>query len=189
MMTASKRALSVIALFALIAAAPAFATLIVPLSQEDLVTGADVVVQGRILETRSFWNQEHTVIFTDVRIQVEDPVLGHPSSVVTVRTVGGQVGKERLVFVGGPSFTVGERQLLFLHHHQDGSLRVVGARQGQFRIVNQGGIETAVSMLAEGPALVTPDGDETERPRAVPAAELKHQVRDLASRIGHPNAQ
>lgn len=178
---------SLLYLFLIAITVPALATTIVPFTQEDLITRADLVVQGRILDVRSFWNKEKTAILTEARVQVEDTLVGKSGPVIAVRTIGGQVGDVRIVFEGGPELKAGDRQLLFLKKHPDGALRVLGARQGQYRIrSNQQGVEMMIPMLEPGPALRTLEGEELARPQAMPASQLKNRIRETARRIGRP---
>lgn len=177
-------------LLLLTATAPVLATIMVPLTDEEAVSQADLIVQGRILDVRSFWNKERTAILTEARFQVEETLLGEPSRVVAVRTIGGQVGDVRIVFDAAPELKAGDRQLLFLKKHPDGAFRVVGARQRQYRIrMAPDGREMAVPLLEPGPTLETPEGDEVPRPKTLPVVQLKRQIRDTAYRIGRPIEQ
>lgn len=177
-------------LLLLTATTPVLATIMVPLTDEEAVSKADLIVQGRILDVRSFWNKERTAILTEARIQVEDTILGEPSRIVAVRTIGGQVGDVRIVFEGGPELKAGDRQLLFLKRHWDGAFRVLGARQRQYRIrTTRDGREMAVPLIEPGPALETPEGDEVPRPKTLPVAQLKRQLRETAHRVGRPIEQ
>lgn len=181
---------SIFYLFLIAMTAPAIATTMVALTQEDLIERADLVVQGRILDVRSFWNKEKTAILTEARVQVEDALVGKPGPVIAVRTIGGQVGDVRIVFEGGPELKAGDRQLLFLKRHPDGAMRVLGARQGQYRIrSNQQGIEMMIPLIETGPPLKTLEGEEVARPQAMPAAQLKNRIRETARRIGRPIEQ
>lgn len=173
-------------LFLIAMTAPAWGTTVLQLTEEDLVSRADLVVQGRVLEVRSFWNKEKTTIFSEARIQVEDAVVGKASPIVIVRTVGGQVGDVRIELAGGPELKAGDRQLIFLKRQGDGALRILGGRQGQYRIrSNAQGIEMVIPLAEGGSNLTTVGEGGTSRPQSIPAAQLKTRIRETARRVGH----
>ena len=180
-----KRALAV-CLFALIAAAavPASASIFVAMDQAELVAASQAVVVGRVLEVRSFWNDEATAILTEAVVQVDQTVAGEAPGIVTVRTFGGTVGSLRIEAHGFPTFTEGQRMLLFL----DGvgsTAEVVGYQQGQFRIVTRvsDGLDVAVPAVDGGATLVRMDGGRVERPRALPLSALVESIRATAGEL------
>lgn len=170
-------------------AGPAGASTFLALSQAELVEQAEAVVQGRIVEVQSFWNSEHTAILTEAVLEVEDTVVGSAPAYVNLRTFGGQVGNYRIVAHGFPTFQLGERMVLFLEPEADGAQRVLGYQQGQYRIRDERGIETAVPTFDTGARILRRDGSEAPAPRPMPLAQFKQQLRDTAGRVGRPAVQ
>ena len=56
-----------------LAAVPATASTFLAMSDVELVTGADAIVQGRIVSQRSLWDQTGRVIVTETVVRVQDP--------------------------------------------------------------------------------------------------------------------
>ena len=81
-------------------------------------------LEGTRDETRRF-------IHTNVTIAVERYVRGAGPSELRVRTPGGQVDGEAVLAHGAPSFTVGEKVLVFLTRWEDGVAKVAGYVQGK----------------------------------------------------------
>jgi hypothetical protein len=186
-----KRSWFGIAFLLLALALPARASTFLAMSQEELVEQADAVVTGRVVEVISYWNREGTVILTEAVIEVDDAVLGDAPSHVRVRAFGGQVGDQKIVAFGHPTFERGEKLLLFLEPRQDGFRKVLGYQQGQFRIrTGPDGREIAVPAWdEESSRIVKADGTPVRAPRALALADLELQIRETARRVARPEAQ
>jgi hypothetical protein len=173
------------ALVALVGAA-AQASTFLAMSREELVAGSAAVVDGRVTQVRSFWNAEHTAILTEALVRVDDVVVGDAPMFVKVRTFGGTVGRVRIEAAGFPTFTAGERQLLFLYREPaDGSVRVQGYQLGQYRIqTGAEGADVAIPMADAGMRLVRADRKSFALPRTERLEDLKTSVREDAERLG-----
>ena len=123
---------------------PANASIVQGLELEELVAHADRIVLGRVLFSESF-QHPNGQLGTWHRISVEREIRGHApdEQEVMVETLGGQVGDIAMRVEGEPSFTVGERVLVFI---RDGgpytAFRPVGMGQGVMRVRTEQGIET-----------------------------------------------
>lgn len=173
----------------LLSALPATAATFVAMTEEELVSQSDAIVQGRVIEVRSFWNEGRTAILTDSQIQIEDEVHGSAPSVLTIRTIGGRVGKFWLEANGEPQFQKGGRYLVYLKEAEDGTYRVLGYRLGQFRIRrNQEGLDVALPMAEAGVRFVEGKGQGKVaiRTRALLVDQLKNQIRETAGRVRRP---
>lgn len=178
------RSLSLLALV-LALAAPATASTFLDMSQREMLQQSGAVIQGEVLEVRSFWNDERTVILTEAMVEVREEIAGKAdSTVVRVRTVGGVVGGYKIEAAGFPTFARGDRVVLFLDRGEQGVYEVVGYRLGQYRVTqNRDGVALAVPTLEHGVRLLTADGREARRPQTVELDELKSQIRNEARRI------
>jgi hypothetical protein len=184
-----KRCLWVFLCAALALGATASASTFLEMSPEELVEQAHAVVQGRVIETASFWNRQGTVIMTEAVIEVEDTVLGRDRSHVRVVTFGGTVGDYRVVAEGFPTFEKGQRLLVFLEparQGEDGAHRVLGYRQGEFEIrQDKQGREIAVaSWEGDTVRVLKKDGSEAQAPRAMALGEFKSWIRETAAKRG-----
>lgn len=172
-------------------ALPAGASTFLAMSQEELVERAAAVVTGRVVEVASFWNDKGTSIVTEAVIEVDEAILGDAPSHVRVRTLGGQVGDQKIVAIGSPTFERGEKLLLFLAPPQDGFHQVLGYLQGELRIrTGPGGREMAVpTWEADTVRVIAKDGTPARVPRAVPLDDLKQQIRETAGRVVRQQAR
>ncbi|WP_205501425.1 IPT/TIG domain-containing protein [Rufibacter psychrotolerans] len=73
--------------------------LLVPLSLEERVDSADLVVEGKVIKQRSFWDDQHKNIYTAHTVEVYKVFKGSPAAnTVEIITEGGQVGLDIHVY-------------------------------------------------------------------------------------------
>jgi len=131
-------------LMTLLMAGPADASIVQGLELEELVAHADRIVLGRVLFSESF-ERPNGQFGTWHRISVEREIRGRApdEQEVMVETLGGQIGDLGMRVEGEPSFTLGERVIVFIH---DGgpytAFRPVGMGQGVMRVRTEQGVET-----------------------------------------------
>lgn len=167
-----------------LAALPAAASTFVHVPTRELIAQADALIEGRVVDLDSFWTESGRLIATEAVIEIDDTLLGTLSGNVTVRTFGGRVGDITVEAHGFPRFELGERVLLFLTTDEDGSLRVLGYQQGQFRVVTRrDGVTLAVPQVDEGARFLTIDGKLGAAPRSLEIGYFKQQVRKVAADV------
>ena len=126
--------LAAVALVAtLVAALPAAATVVVPVAEADLVAQSSAVVLGRVTAIES--HADRGRIYTNVTLSIDETLKGDSVPSLTVRLLGGQVGDYAAWIEGSPEFRRGERVLVFVTAHRDGTARVAHFYQGKFSIV------------------------------------------------------
>jgi hypothetical protein len=139
----------------LLVTSPADGSIVEGLELKELVRHADRIVLGRVLFSESFQRPDGQ-FGTWHRIGVEREIRGHApdEQEVIIETMGGQIGDLAMRVEGEPSFTVGERVLVFI---RDGgpytAFRPVGMGQGVMRVRREQGVET-VTQNREGLMLV-----------------------------------
>lgn len=176
-----KRLLALVAVVAL-AALPLSASTFIAMDETELVASSRAVVHGKILDVRSYWNEDRTAIVSEARVLVEDLIAGDAPNVVVVKTFGGQVGDYAILAHGFPTFEAGADVLLFLA--PDGEdFRVNGYRLGQYRIRDTAKGRLAVPTLEEGVRLFTRDGRQAPRPRAESLEVMKERIRARGERL------
>ena len=126
-----------------LAARPAEASVVQALGLDDLVEEADRILLGRVVFSESF-QRSNGMIGTWHRIEVERNVRGGSADdgEVIIETLGGQLGDIAMRVEGEPSFSVGERVIVF--GREAGSLqalRPIGMGQGVMRVRVEEGIE------------------------------------------------
>jgi len=110
----------------------AFATIMVPLSMDDLAGNSDIIVQGIVTGRHVFAQGDR--IFTEYTIRVSDVLKGAPGGEVKVVQPGGELGRKGLYVAGVARFAPAEEVILFLGKDINGSRDVVGWAQGKFQV-------------------------------------------------------
>jgi len=145
-MTARRRRLTsglAAAVFAALPWVPANAAAVGPAGLAELVARAERIVVSEVVDVRSELRQtrDGQLPFSLVTLRVVRTLKGTPSVQLLIEVPGGEIAKsgntrpgERLKIVGMPSFTVGDRDVLFLASR--GALSpLVGLGRGRYRAV------------------------------------------------------
>lgn len=119
---------------AVVAPRPLHATQIEHRALPALASDAELVVEGRVVAQRSFWNSARTRILTETEVAVDRAHKGRGPSTVTVVQMGGVVDGMRMTVQGAVSWRLDEEVLLFLEPSLPGRHRLAGFSQGKFRI-------------------------------------------------------
>lgn len=120
--------------FLCVLASSASATQIEFRSLPSLAEDSQLVVQGQVSKVRSFWNEAHTRILTEVEITTLSSHKGAAPTSVRVLQVGGVVDGVRMTVHGAPSWPLGQDVLLFLEPSTPGNFRLSGFTQGRFEL-------------------------------------------------------
>ena len=164
-------------------ASPATGSIVQGLELQELVAHADRIVLGRVLFSESFRRSDGQ-IGTWHRIEVEREIRGRApdEQEVIVETLGGQLGDIAMRVEGEPSFTVGERVLVFV---RDGgpytAFRPVGMGQGVMRVHMEEGVET-VTQNREGLMLMRRNAQGYLK-RSLGALPQKERLDTLLSKL------
>lgn len=97
-----------------LAAVPASATTLVRQGLDQLTAENEMIVHGRVLDIRSYWNADHSFILTDVRVRPSQVMKGAAAGDVTFTVMGGQVDDLTTVIIGGAGLAPGSEYVLFL---------------------------------------------------------------------------
>src|SRR6185503_1396555 len=132
----SRSLLVIVLLLALLPlATPAAAGIVIPMDDDDLIRGADVIVLGRIARIESHRDQLGP-IHTYITVSLEEILKGDlRGREVTIREIGGTVGDRSYWAFANPEFVVGEAVLLFMDQRADGTLRTYHFYLGKFTVV------------------------------------------------------
>lgn len=116
-------------------ACTAQATMVKPMSVEELTSEASAIVEGQAIETWTSWNAVHSRIYTYTRVRVSKTLKGAQADTVVVKQLGGSAGGYTQHVSGVRAMQTGEDALLFLRPSEahDGTMVVVGLMQGHFR--------------------------------------------------------
>lgn len=162
----------------------ASATIVLPLSLEEMTERADLVVEAVVEGSEAKWNTRKDRISTLTTLVVRSALVadGDAPSVVVVRTLGGEVGDVGMRVAGTARFAPGERVLVFLRHSKSGQnyFTVVGMSQGKFRLVETADGVQAVPGI-EGLAFLERDGSVQHA--SPPEAMAWDSLRDRILRV------
>ncbi|HEV2852690.1 MAG TPA: hypothetical protein VHC97_07795 [Thermoanaerobaculia bacterium] len=159
---------------------PAGASTFIALSHHELVSQSDAVIQGRVLKVSSYWGQGGRIIVSEALVQVEETIRGNAPAVVKVRTFGGTVGGYTVEAHGFPRFAANDHVVLFLQNANE-TAEVTGYRQGQWRIVQDKGVQMAVPTV-EGGTLIGRDGRPVAAAKALRLDTFKNMIRSEVER-------
>jgi len=162
----------ILVIFFLIATS-CYATTVQRLGLEELVKKANTIVVGRVTNSRTYWNSNRKLIFTNYTIQVDESIKGQPGGSIEVTTIGGKIGDVELHVSGMPTFQNGENAVVFIEQSA-GYQTVLGLGQGKFTVTN-GEVTNSVGDLS------FPDGRPGTATR-MPLQTFKNQIRNILSR-------
>ncbi|MGH2689497.1 MAG: hypothetical protein ACRDKW_11900, partial [Actinomycetota bacterium] len=135
-----------------------FASVVVPIPDDDLIDGADAVVVGHVSRITSHEDTSGD-ISTYVTLGIDEVLKGALwGSEITIREAGGGVGDRHAWVSANPEFEVGEPVLVFMDQRQDGTLRTYHLYLGKFTVVTDpaSGDRVAVRTVPAGVTVVPP---------------------------------
>ena len=165
----------------------AFATTVRPATVEQLAQGSSHIVIARAGDSYAAWDAAHTAIYTYTTFTVMKSLKGWlPSSAITVKQFGGQVGNMVSRRIGVRQFTVGEELVLFLYPspNADGTLLITGLMQGRFSVRGAGGAATVSNGMPQ-PSPAAPlyeAGAPVAQPYRMSLDTLEQRVRNAAGK-------
>jgi hypothetical protein len=124
----------VVALVVALGGAAVSATVLAPITFDELVHESQQIVHGTVVDRRAEWLPGRRGIETLVSVRVMDRLKGAGGEIVTFRVPGGRMGRYRSVFVGAPEFADGDEVILFLTARIPALPTIVGLTQGLFRV-------------------------------------------------------
>jgi hypothetical protein len=170
-----------------LAAIPAGATTLIRQGLDKLTAENEAVVYGRVLDIHSYWNAEHTMIMTDVRVRASQVLKGDRAARdITFTLMGGTVGDITTLIIGGPELVPGSDYILFLNrerlHGETTVLTVRDLVQGAFELGDLGAGRRVYSQALNHALL--PDAEGLSEPpggtSGLTLDEMLTQVRQFA---------
>lgn len=142
-------ALSAIVIGASFCCAQVDGAVVQPLSIDQMSVQADRIALGTVLDVRSRWNADRTLITSTVTLQPTAMLKGGARAIETIEMVGGTIDGLTLRRTDTPIFEPGDGLVLFMTSDN----RIVGSYQGAFftdgRLVAQ--CEPAHHTIRDGP--------------------------------------
>jgi Matrixin/Thrombospondin type 3 repeat len=178
---ASLRIITALLVLLALLSAPAFATTIVMMSDEDLTLTSDAIVAGTVTGIRAALADDGGV-FTYVSVRPDEILKGYlPVPEITIRERGGRVGDHEQWLFGNPRYMMGESVIVFLTQDGDGYLRTTQMGLGKFSVASdpttQEGVATRSlddEVVVLGRALQSHPADDRR-----PAKAFRSRLRDV----------
>lgn len=155
--------------------APASATTVLEMTNDELAAASPLVVRGKIVEQQSSWTADGLNIVTRTRVRVDHALKGPNLTEVVVRQLGGTLDGLTMAPVGDARLVPGEDVLLFLEPHpvEAGAFVLVAMGAAKFRVIRTPAGEIAVRDL-DGLSFARPGTDGVYRP--APAIEMPAEM-------------
>jgi len=143
------------ALAALSLSSGARATTVVAPPFETLVAQADAIVESEVVDTRAriVPQRDGAPIVTDVYFRIEKVLKGAPASTMILQFLGGQVGDVGFRVDGVPSFSTGDRDVLFAITAAPLVSPIVGMMHGRVRITADAATRQDIVRVFDGTPL------------------------------------
>jgi hypothetical protein len=111
-------------------------TTVIPPTFESLVSSANTIFVGEVMNVRAEWiaTAQGRAIVTEVTFKVEDVWKGAAGAVTQLEFMGGTIGDTRMEVVGMPEFHEGQRSVLFVSSQVKAISPLVGFWHGRMRI-------------------------------------------------------
>jgi hypothetical protein len=107
------------------------------------------IVKGEVIDTKSYWNVERTLIFTDVTIRVDESLKGNRVTEMKITIPGGTVGGDTHWVSDTPQFSVGDYGVILL----ESSGHVTGGPDGIYFLQKPAAGENRLLSSEEDPFL------------------------------------
>jgi hypothetical protein len=157
------------------------ASLLRAMSLAELANTADRIVVGSVRSVNAAWDLQHRRIISTIEVDVEESWKGPESASRRIAIIqpGGAVGDIEMSVGGMPSFSVGEKSVLFLQGQR--RFQVTGMGQGKRPLLwNEGSKQWLVeSPDTEGVVEPGPGAKlrQAKRGGPIPLDDLRDQVR------------
>ena len=177
------RVCAVVSALVVCCAIPARATTYLPVTFEELVTRADVIFVGEVVDVRPFAldTPDGRIIKTQVTFSVSEPLYGTTSLVEVFEFLGGELNGVGMAVAEMPAFAVGDRRVMFARRERSIN-PIVGFTQGLLRVTRDaGGVDRVLTL--DGAPLSAPESIGTRTPGILLAPAAPMRLSDFRTRI------
>jgi agmatine/peptidylarginine deiminase len=103
---------------------------------EILSQNADIILTGKVVEQKSFWNKDKTRINTNAVVQAEEYLKGdYSEKTLIVTTLGGEIDDVGELYSHMPRFTNDEEVLLFVKKDKkDMKYKILNGEDGKLTL-------------------------------------------------------
>jgi hypothetical protein len=162
---------------------PARATTYLSVTFDDLITRADVIFVGEVVDVRPFAldTRDGTIIKTRVTFSVSDPLFGTNSLVEVFDFLGGELNGVGMAVAEMPTFAVGDRRVMFASRERSIN-PIVGFTQGLLRVTRDASGVDRIQTL-DGAPLASPESIGPRAPGVTLAPVTPMRLSEFRDRI------
>jgi hypothetical protein len=105
---------------------------------KKLSENSDLIVEGKVVQKKSNWNENKTRIYTDVTLQVDEYLKGNQGNkTIVVTTPGGEVDEVGELYTHMPRFENDENVLVFVKENKKSkNYKVLNGEEGKMTLYN-----------------------------------------------------
>jgi hypothetical protein len=160
-------------------AAIASATVVLPVSMQQMAMESDVVIHARVSGQQVSWDERHVRVLTLTSVDVIAGIKGaQKGDRLTIYQVAGTLDGVTFDIPGALHFVRGEEMVLFAKRYQD-KIVSYGMGLGKYRVVEQGGQKFVAPEYGDV-AFVEPSADRRVLPAERPATATQPLTRFIA---------
>ena len=114
---------------------PVFSQLVNP-GIERLSKDADIILTGKVVHQKSNWNKDHSRIYTDVTVEINECLKGNANNAIVIKNPGGEVGEVGELYSHMPTFKNDEEVLLFVKKDREkDAFKVLDGAEGKVTLI------------------------------------------------------
>ena len=165
------------------------ATTMLPMYLDDLTAVSQTVVYGKVMASRTEWDDAHHLIYTVYTVTPNEYLKGQLGSSFELRQLGGEKDGVGLYVAGEPKFEIGEEDVLFVWTDPKGNNQVSAMEQGVVPVtIDSSGTKIAARPIALGSAraLTSPAASLPGTSRSLP--ELLDEIRSSIAKTSQGKA-
>ena len=110
------------------------ATTMLPMYMDDLTAASQTVVVGKVIASRTAWDEGHHMIYTTYTVAPSQYLKGQLGATFELREPGGAVDGMEMIIADAPAFQTGQDALLFVWTDPHGNHQVAAFSQGAVSI-------------------------------------------------------
>lgn len=179
-----RRFLALTAFGTFVTAGTAGSTTVIPPTFETLVSRAGTIFVGEVMDVRAEWEStpEGRSIITLVTFRVSDVWKGTVGPVTQLEFLGGTIGEVSMVVAGMPTFSLGQRDVLFVGTTARAISPLVGFMHGRMRVERDGsGVERVRTFDGQPLGNITQIGPQRQAANLAGIAPMR--LSELASAV------
>ena len=166
------------------------ATTLLRMDLDDLTAESHAVVFGKIVASRTEWDNAHNLIYTIYTVQPLEYLKGNLGPSFELRELGGTRDGVGMLVSSVPVFTVGQEEVLFVWTDEQGGHQVDGFEQGALEVSTDPatGQKTADRTIRLGSARTASSGTSLASTTSKLLPQLFDQIRFSAAKAAKAGA-